>query len=96
MTDKLAQDIERGHHARRLLDDELIVGAREHMEAELWRLFKETKPSDAETLKFLKAMQYFHGKYFDYLEKFVVSGKLAAINLEAKKKTLLDRVFGSA
>lgn len=94
MTDKLAQDIARGEHAKNLLSDELIVGAREHMEAELWRLFKETKPSDTETLTFLKAMQYFHGKYFTYLEKFVIDGKLAAINLEAKKKTLRDRVFG--
>ena len=94
MTDKLQNDINRGHRAKALLADDLVVEARAHIESELWRLFKEAVPSDTKTLEFLKAMQYFHGKYFTYFEKAVIDGKLAAINLEAQKKTLRDRIFG--
>ena len=45
MTDKLQRDIQRGERAKRLLSDDLITEARTHIEAELWRLFKDTLPS---------------------------------------------------
>lgn len=94
MTDKLQRDIQRGERAKRLLSDDLITEARAHIEAELWRLFKDTLPSDDAALKHIKAMQYFHGKYVAFFESAVTNGKLAAINLEAKKKTLKERFLG--
>ena len=94
MTDKLAQEIDRGERAKRILADELITEAKEHIEAELWRMFKETTPQDAETLKFVKGMQYFHGKYFAFFTKAVTDGKIAQINAETRKKPLRERLFG--
>ena len=94
MTDKLQNAIQRGERAKRLLADDLIAEAKNHIEAELWRLFKETTPQDTKTLEFTKAMQYFHAKYFAFFERVVTDGKIAQINLEAKKKTLKERVFG--
>ena len=92
--DKLEQDIRRGEEAARLLDHNLIKEANEHIEAELWRMFKDTTPQDLQTLEFVKAMQYFHGKYWAYFQQAVTNGKLASINLEAKKKTFRERFFG--
>ena len=94
MTDKLQRDIERGNKAAHLLADPLIKEANEHIEAELWRLFKESKPSDVDALAFCKAMQYFHVKYFAYFQQAITNGKLASINLESKKKPLRERLFG--
>lgn len=94
MTDKLAQEIERGERAKRLLADDLITEAKDHIEAELWRMFKETTPQDVQTLAFVKGMQYFHAKYFAFFTKAVSDGKIAQINAESRKKTLRERVFG--
>lgn len=90
----LQQQIECGERARLLLADDTIKDAREHIEAELWRLFKDTSPQDADALKHIKAMQYFHQKYFQFFERAVTDGRIAHINLESKKKTLRERVFG--
>ncbi len=92
-TDKLERDIQRGDRAKRILADELVSEANKHIEAELWRLFKDTSPADLDALKHIKGMQYFHAKYFAFFESAVTNGKLAAINLEAKKKTLRERIF---
>lgn len=92
MTDKLQREINRGDRARTLLADELIAEARTHMEAELWRLFKETGPQDAQTLTYIKAMQYFHAKYFGFLERAVTDGKMARAKLEIEKKTVGQRI----
>ena len=94
MTDKLQKEIERGERAKRLLADETIQEARAHIESELWRLFRETGPQEAETLKNIKAMHYFHQKYYAFFERAVSDGKIAQINLESRKKTLKERVFG--
>jgi hypothetical protein len=90
----LDEQIERGHRAQRLLQDDMIREAREHIEAELWRLFKSLPTDDAAGLAQVKAMQYMHGKYFAVFERAVTDGKIAQINLEAKKKSLRERVFG--
>ena len=90
----LDKEIQRGHRAKQILDDDLVKDARNHIEAELWRLFKETSPQETKTLEFLKAMQYYHSKYFAYFEKAITDGKIAQINLESKKKTIRERIFG--
>lgn len=92
--DKTEEAIRRGHKAKQILDDDLVKEANEHIEAELWRLFKETSPRDKDALEHIKAMQYFHVKYWAYLNRVIADGKIAQINLEAKKKTLKERVFG--
>lgn len=92
--DKTEEAIRRGHKAKQILDDDLVKEAHEHIESELWRLFKEASPSNKDTLEHIKAMQYFHVKYWAYFNRVMADGKIAQINLEAKKKTLKDRIFG--
>lgn len=92
--DKLEETIRRGHRAQQILSDELVKEAHDHIEKEMWRLFKETSPSDKSSLEHIKAMQYFHEKYWAYLQRVLTDGKMAQINLEAKKKSLRERVFG--
>lgn len=90
----LEEDIRRGQKAAEVLRHELIAEANAHIEAELWRKFQELAPSDKTGLEMVKAMQYFHGKYFAFFQQAVTNGKLASINLEAKKKSLKERFLG--
>ena len=90
----LEKDISRGLRAKQILEDELMVEARAHIESELWRVFKEVKPNDAEGLMHIRQMQYMHTKYQEFLRAAMANGKVAQINLEAKKKSLKQRVFG--
>lgn len=94
MIDKLQKDIQRGHKAEQIMADPLMIEAREHIEAELWRLFKATVPTDFEALSQIKSMQYMHTKYEAFLKSCINDGKLATLELERKKKTLRERVFG--
>lgn len=90
----LDKDIHRGQRAALIINDDLIKEAREHIEAELWRMFKEATPSDKDSLAFIKGMQYFHAKYFAFFERAVNDGKMAKLNLENKKKTIKERFLG--
>lgn len=94
MKDKLQSDIERGHKAEQIMADPLMIEAREHIEAELWRLFKAAVPTDFEALSQIKSMQYMHTKYEAFLRACINDGKLATLELDRKKKTLRERVFG--
>lgn len=94
MSDRLQADIERGERAKRLLADDMVVEAKAHIEAELWRKFQELPPSAKNDLEFIKGMQYLHVKYFAFFQQAVTNGKLAQINLEAKKTGLRERFFG--
>lgn len=94
MSDRLEKDIQRGQRAANLLNDDLVKEAFEHIEAELWRKFKELPPSAAKDLEFVKGMQYLSVKFRAFFEQAVTNGKLASINLEAKKKSFRERVFG--
>lgn len=94
LTDKLERSIQRGARAQTLLADPLIAEAKEHVEAEIWRLFKEASPQDAAAIQHIKAMQYFHGKYYAFWERAVRDGKLAEATVEAKKKSIRERIFG--
>ena len=86
MKDKLQTDIERAARAEQIMNDPLMVEARETIEAELWRLFKTAVPTDFEALSQIKSMQYMH--------KCISDGKLARMELERKKKTLRERFIG--
>jgi len=90
----LDQQIRRGINAKQLLENELLQEAKQHMEAEFWRLFRELKPSDVEGLQFVKQMQYIHAKYQAFLAKAVTDGKMAELQVENRKKSLKERVFG--
>lgn len=90
----LDQDIRRGLNAKLLLDNELFVEAKVHMEAEFWRLFRELKPSDVEGLQFVKQMQYIHVKYQAFFAKAITDGKMAELRVEQKKKSIRERILG--
>lgn len=90
----LDKDIRRGERAQALLADELIQEGFAHIEAELWRKFQELQPSDEKNILFVKHMQYIHAKYKAFFTQTIANGKIAQINLEAKKKSLRERVFG--
>ncbi len=90
----LEKDIRRGERAKAILEDDLMVEAIAHIDAELWRVFKEIKPNDAEGLMHIRQMQYVHTKYQEFLRAAIANGRVAQINLEAKKKSLKQRVFG--
>lgn len=88
------KEINRGIHAKQLLENDLFTEAKQHMEAEFWRLFRELKPSDVEGLQFVKQMQYIHAKYQAFFAKAVTDGKMAELQVESRKKSLRERVFG--
>lgn len=90
----IEKDISRGLRAKQILEDDLMTEACAHIESELWRVFKEAKPNDAEALMHIRQMQYMHTKYQEFLRAAVANGRVAQINLDAKKKTLKQRVFG--
>ena len=90
----IEKDIQRGLRAKQILEDDLMTEASAHIESELWRVFKEAKPNDAEALMHIRQMQYMHTKYQEFLRAAVANGRVAQINLDAKKKSLRQKVFG--
>jgi len=90
----LEKQISRGIRAKQILDDELMVEAKQLIDAKLADQFKKCAPNDAEALMHVRQMQYMHEKYWEVLTAVITNGKVAQINLEAKKKTLRQRVFG--
>lgn len=94
MKDKTQADIERGQKAAQIMNDPLMIEAREHIESELWRLFKAAVPTDFEALSQIKSMQYMHGKYEAFLRACIQDGKLATLDIEREKKSLRQKVFG--
>ncbi len=88
----LEEDIRRGKKAEEILKHELVQEAFAHIEAEMFRQFVELKPSDEKNILFVKHMQYVHGKYKEFFAQVIANGKIAQFNLEAKKKTLRERI----
>ena len=94
MSDKLQTAIDRGHRARNILEDELFKEASDHIDAECFRLFKSSHPTDTEALSQVAGIQYLHTKYKAFLNAAVQDGKLAQIEVERRKKGLKERLFG--
>lgn len=94
MQDKLELDVQRGIQAENLMTNRLMVEAREHIDAELWRLFRATPPTDIEALSQIKSMEYMHAKYQAFLKQVLQDGKFAKLEIERKKKTLKERFLG--
>lgn len=94
MKDKLQSDIDRAQRAEQIMSDSVMVEAREHIESELWRLFKAAVPTDFEALSQIKSMQYMHQKYESFLKTCIQDGKLARIEIERRKKSMRERIFG--
>ncbi len=90
----LEEDIRRGLKAAEIVNNELVQEGFAHIEAELFRKFQELNPSDEKNVLFVKHMLYMHGKYKEFFHQVMVNGKLAQVNLDAKKKSLKERVFG--
>lgn len=83
MRDKLENAINRGIQA---LDSPLMSEAGAHIEAELWRLFKETAPTDTDALSQIKGMQYMHAKYLAFLNRVIQDGKMAKLEIERQPR----------
>jgi len=92
--EQLNKAIGRAQRAANLLADPTLVEAREHIEAELWRQFQRVPPSDTEALQYVAGMRYLHEKYFAFLASAVNDGKLASLEIERRKKTLREKIFG--
>ena len=92
--DRLETDVARGHRAANILDDDLVKDAFAHIDSELWRLFRSVTPSDKDDLAYIRQMQYMREKFEAFFNNAVNSGKLAQLEIERKKKTLKERVFG--
>lgn len=90
----LQKEIDRGLRAQQLAENPLMIEAREHIDAELWRLFRECGPQDTDKLAFIKGMHYIHAKYNAFLTNAISNGKIAQLNVESRKKSLRERVFG--
>lgn len=76
------------------MNDPIMLEAAAHIDAELWRLFKNAAPTDSQALSEIKAMEYMHGKYQSFLKLCIQDGKLARMEIERKKKTLKERFLG--
>jgi hypothetical protein len=96
MTDKLADALNRGHRAQNILNDELFAQASDHIDAECFRLFKATHPTDTEALSQIAGIQYLHTKYKAFLKSAVNDGKLAQVEIEreSKLKRMALKAFG--
>lgn len=90
----MEREIQRGHRAKQLLEDDLMIEARQLIDAKLADQFRKCAPNDSDGLMHVRQMQYIHEKYWEVLTAVISNGKVAQINLEAKKKTLRQRVFG--
>lgn len=84
--DKRETEINAGIKAESILADPVFIAAKEHIEAEIFRLFTQAAPTDVEALSQIKAMQYMHGKYLDYLKQVVNSGKIAKLEVGRKPR----------
>ena len=90
----IEDDIRRGLKAKEIVNNDLVVEGFAHIEAELFRKFQELSPSDEKSLMFVKHMLYMHGKYKEFFHQVMVNGKLAQVNLDAKKASIKERIFG--
>lgn len=91
----LEKQITRGKRAEQILNDDLIKEAKELIDAKIAEQFRKCRPDDADALMHVRQMQYIHDKYWEVLTSVITNGKVAAINLEAKRKaSLAKRIFG--
>lgn len=89
----LDKDVERGHRAQNIVNDDLVKEAFEHIDAELWRLFRSVNPGDKEGLAYIRQMQYMREKFAAFFHGVVQNGKVAQLEIERKKKSLKERIF---
>lgn len=89
--DKSEREIQRGLRAKQILDDDLVKEAFAHIDAELWRLFRDTPPKNGEDLTFIRQMLYISEKFRMFLSKAVTDGKMAELKIK-EKKSLGERV----
>lgn len=88
--DKTQKSIARGNRAAEIMADDLMIEAKQHIEAELYRLFCSAQPTDTEALAQIKSMQYMHQKYWAFLKNALNDGKMATMELEKQSK--LDKL----
>lgn len=92
--DDLEKRVSRANRAAEIISDPLFVEAAQHIEDELWRLFRQALPTDTESLSQIKGMEYMHAKYQAFLKTCIQDGKLARMRIEEAKKPFLKRFLG--
>lgn len=85
-------EITRGHHAKRLLGDEMFKEAYETIESRLVDLLASADITD-ERGTHIRHLLAAHRKIRGYLEQVIIGGKLAAEQIE-RERTLKERMFG--
>lgn len=90
----MTNPIQRKERAERLLGDELMVEARDHMRDSITRALWKRHALPAEERDRLDAMVRFHDTFWSWFERVLADGKLA--ELEEKQKSdaasTLDRL----
>lgn len=89
------QEVQRGHDAKRLLDEPLLKEAFETIEQEFVDQWKKAPVRDVEGREKLWLMLQLLGKVHNHLESVMASGKLTEVTLAQKVKRALGR-SGSA
>lgn len=91
MTDKLADDIERGQRAKRLLEDDLLTGAFEALETTYLAAWKSTKYNDTDGRERLWQAIQVVGLVRAQLESYARDGKLAQVEVDRASYGLRER-----
>lgn len=84
--DKTEKEFHRGKRASEIASDQIFKEATAHIDAELWRLFRECALADTAALAEIKAMVYVHQKYLAFLNRCINEGTAARIALEQKPR----------
>lgn len=80
----MSTPIRRAERAQRLLSDELMVEAREHMRESITRALWKRHTLAAEERERLDAMVRYHESFWSWFERVLADGKLA--ELEEKQR----------
>ena len=84
--DQKEREIHRGARAKEIAADPIFTEAAAHIDAELWRLFRECAVTDTAAMTEIKAMQYFHQKYQAFITRCIQDGKLARMEIEQQPR----------
>jgi hypothetical protein len=92
----LMAELNRGEHANRLLQDELLQEALQAIKDEVVATWADCPARDKEGKEALWQLMKTANKFESLLKGYIESGKLAAMNLKAfeERKSLLRRVLG--
>jgi hypothetical protein len=83
---KLFNEIDRGVHAKRILNDELVKEARERCEAWIVENFKSAPQRDKEGVSYLHDLWKTQARFFQFFEAVLTGGETAEKHLEMQRR----------